>query len=345
MPAVFARVPTRWMGIAAIALIATGCGPKKPPPPPVVHIGFVAGANGFGDRGANDAARAALVQCNRETAVSAETAVPESDTDAEAKLVLFATEKFDTIIAIGYEIAPALQAAARRFEAAHFVLIDALAAQPNVQSITFDEAQGAFLAGALAARVSRTHHIAFIGGADVPLLVRSEAGFTAGAREIDPHVDVTVRYLHSFEDEAAAQTAARAELANGADILFVVAGPAGRGAFAAVVQQPHAYAIGADTDQDAIAPGKVLTSVVKHIDTAVLRVCRQTVAGKVETGNSVLGVAGGGIGLTDFRYTRAIIGAATIARVDAIAAALSAGRIRAPATRAALARFTPVPIP
>jgi basic membrane protein A len=343
MPSVFAQVATRWMGVAAIALAVAGCGPKKPPPP-IVHIGFVASTNGFGDRGADDEARAALVQCNRESGVSAETAVPDSDADVEPKLVLFATEKFDTIIAIGYGVAPAVQTVARRFDASHFALIDAIADQPNIQSITFDEAQGAFLAGALAALVSKTHHVAFIGGADVPLLVRSEAGFRAGALQADPHARVTVRYLQSFEDAAAARTAADGLLAHGADILFVVAGPAGRGAFAAVERRPHAYVIGADTDQDAMAPGKVLTSVVKHIDTAVLRVCRETVGGKVETGHSVLGVAAGGIGLTDFRYTKSIIGAATLARIERIRAALSDGRLRAPATRAELARFRPVPL-
>ena len=343
MPAVFARNVLLWMGVAAVT-VTTGCGNKKPTPP-IVRIGFVADPNGFGDRGVNDAARAALVQCNRETAVSAETAVPDGDTDAESKLVLFATEKFDTVIAIGYGVAPAVQSAARRFEAAHFVLIDAIADQPNIQSITFDEAQGAFLAGTLAARVSKTHHIGFIGGTDVPLLVRSEAGFSGGAREADPRARVTVRYLTSFEDAAAARTAANALLAQGADIIFVVAGPAGRGAFDAVRTHAHAYVIGADSDQDALAPGKVLTSVVKGIGSAVLRVCRETVGGKAESGHRVLGVADGGIGLTDFRYTKALIGAPALALIDRVRAALAAGRIHAPATRAELARFTPVPLP
>jgi basic membrane protein A len=342
MPQTFARLADFWIGAALAGLVLSGCAPKKPPPP-IVHIGFVAGTSGFGDHADNDAARAALVQCNRETNVSIETAVPASAADAESKLVLFATEQFDTIIGVGYPIAPALQTVARRFEGSHFALIDAVAGQPNVESLTFAEQDGAFLAGALAALVSQTHHVAFIGGADVPLLQRSEAGFTAGAREVDPRVRVTARYLTSFQDAAPARSLADALFAQGADIVFIVAGPAGRGAFAAVRSHPHVYAIGADADQSALAPGKVLASVVKRIDTAVLRVCRETVAGKPESGRRVLGLAGDGIDLTNLTATGPVDGA-TLARIGRIRAAIIAGRIEPPATRVVLAHFVPDPI-
>jgi basic membrane protein A len=343
MPPTFARLADLLIGAAVACLVLSGCGPKKPPPP-IVHIGFVAGPSGFGDHADNDAARAALVQCNRETNVSIETAVPASNADAEPKLVLFATEKFDTIIAIGYPVAPAVQTVARRFEDAHFALIDAVAVQPNIESLTFAEQDGAFLAGALAALVSKTHRIAFIGGADVPLLQRSEAGFIAGAREVDPRVRVTTRYLSSFQDAAPAQALAGGLLAQGSDIVFVIAGPAGRGVFAAVRAHPHAYAIGADADQSALAPGQVLASVVKRIDSAVLRVCRETVAGKSESGRRVLGLADDGIDVVDLAASGAVDRAARD-RIGRIRAAIVAGRITPPAGRAALAHFVPVPVP
>jgi basic membrane protein A len=345
MPLTFFRAAALWTGIAVIGCSAAGCGPRKPAPPPIVRIGLVAGPAGFGDHGFNDAARAGLVQCNRETGVTAQTAAPGEAGDAEAKLVLFATQKFDTIVGIGYGIAPALQTVARRFDGSHFAIIDALAGQPNVESLTFRVQDGAFLAGALAARVSRTRHIAFIGGADVPLLQRSEAGFRAGAREIDPNVRVSTAYLTSFTDPFAARATAERLLAGGADIVFVIAGPAGLGAFKAVAARRGAFAIGADTDQDAIVPGKILTSVVKGVGAAVLRVCRETVGGKPETGAHEMGLADGGIGLTDFAYTRAQIGAATIARIDRLRAAIVAGRIAVPNSRAALAAFVPVAVP
>jgi len=338
-----ARVPLLWAALGAAGLLVAGCGgAKKPAPPP--QVALVAGSAGFGDRGFNDAARTALNTCAKESTIVLATAAPAGDADIESKLVLFATEKYDTVLAIGYAAAPAVATVARRFEGTHFAIIDAVVDQPNVESITFNEPQGAFLAGALAGLVSRTHHVAFIGGADVPLLQRSEAGFAAGVREVDPHARVTAAYLTSFTDTVPAQRLASALLAGGADIIFTVAGPAGRGVFAAVAQRPHAYAIGADTDQDAAVPGKILTSVVKRVDTAALRACIETAGGKSESGHRVLGLADDGIGLTHFAYTKAAIGSATIGRLGRIRDAVAAGRISVPATRAALAQFTPVPV-
>jgi basic membrane protein A len=327
--------------VAAAGLLVAGCGAKGPPPAP--RVAFVASAAGFGDRAFNDAAAAGLAECSRERGIATATAAPGPD--AGPQLVLFATERYDAVIGVGYATAPALQAAARRFDGTHFAIVDATVDQPNVVSLTFDEAQGAFLAGALAALVSKTHHVAFVGGADVPLLQRSEAGFAAGAREIDPRVRVGVRYLESFTDAPAAARAAGALLDAGADVVFVVAGPAGDGAIATIAHRPHAYAIGSDADQDALAPGKVLSSVVKHVDAAVLRVCLETVDQKPETGHVVLGLADGGIGLTDFAYTRGVVGPAIRARLAALHDAVAAGRIAVPSTRAAAARFVPVAVP
>ncbi len=328
----FARIPRFCSALGVAAVLAAGCSAKAAAPPRP-QIAFIAGAGGFGDHGFNDAVRSALTTCAKQTEAAVATAVPASDADIEPKLVLYATEKYDTVIGVGYGEAPALATVARRFEGTHFALIDAVVDLPNVQSITFDEAQGAFLAGALAAYVSKTHHVAFIGGADVPLLQRSEAGFVAGARYADPSVRTTVRYLTSFTDSAPAAGAARTALADGADIVFVVAGPAGLAAIDTVAHHARAYAIGADTDQDGLAPGKVLTSVVKRAGNAALRACVESAGGKSESGHRVLGLAEDGIGLTGFTYTRGTIGSTTIARVERIRAAIVAGRIRVPEKR------------
>ena len=309
----FTRSHSPWPALAAAVAVLAGCGTKGGPPPPP-QVALVASSAGFGDGGFNDDARAALEACKQQTIVVTASAAPSGNAEIEPKLILYATEKFDTVIAIGYAAAPAVAAVARRFDGTHFALIDAVASAPNIQSITFNEAQGAFLAGALAALVSKTHRIAFIGGADVPLLRRSEAGF-----------------LGTFADAARGAAAARGLLAAGSDVVYVVAGPAGLGAIRAIAGSPHGYAIGADTDEDAIAPGRVLASVTKHVGTAAGIVCSETTGGKPEIGHRVLGIAEGGIGLTPFTYTKAVIGAATIARLHALARAVVDGRIAVPA--------------
>jgi basic membrane protein A len=323
----------------AAAVLFAGCAKGAPP---AKKIGLVTDVAGFGDRSFNDAAYAGLAACKRETGAEITTAVPDTVADYGPKITLFATENFDAIIAAGYAMAPNIAVTARRFENTHFAIIDAVVNLPNVDSVTFKEEEGSFLAGALAAFVSKTKVVAFVGGADSPLLEKYESGFVAGARQADPRVRVLVRYSGSFTDASAARATAAAAYAQGADIAYVVAGAAVRGAIAEAVSRPHVYVIGADSNEDRLAPGKVLTSVVKRVDMAAFRVCREANAQKPLSGHTILGVADDGIGLTDFAFTRSVVGAATLARVERVRAAIASGAIAVPASRAALARYRTV---
>ena len=336
-----ARVALRIVALAAACIPFVGCHGAAPPP----RVALVAGERGFGDRSFNDAARAGLEACKRDTGAEVTAVVPSSGAGFEQQLALLATQNYDTVIALGYPPARDVAQVARRFQAIHFAIIDAVVDEPNVDSITFDEAQGAFLAGALAAMVSRTHTVAFLGGADSALLRRSEAGFSAGARDIDPAVRVEVRYLGSFDDRPAARRLAGTLLDRRADVIFAVAGRAGLGAIDAVKQRRDAFAIGADSNQDGLAPGKVLTSVVKRVDVAAQRVCTEAVAQKPMSGHLVLGLAQGGIALTDFAFSKNVLGAERIARIERVRRAIVAGSVVAPASREALRTFRPVAIP
>jgi basic membrane protein A len=315
------------------------------PSPISANVGLVTAEPGSGYAGFVDRAMAGLQECRRQTGATLLTAAPVSSSDYDRQLILLATENADAIIAVGPPAAADVERIARRFDKAHFVLIDGAVAGANVDSIAFDEPEGAFLAGALAAMVSKTGSVAFVGGVDAPLLESAEAGFAAGVREIDPRVKVRVRYVGSFDDRDAAKRQAESLFASGSDIVYVVAGPAGLGAIDAAKERPGRYIIGSDSDQDALAPGVVLTSVVKRIDAAAARACLETVAEKPESGLTVLGLANGGITLTDFTYSKAVVGEAHIERLGRIRDEIVAGRIVPPHTRAALATFSPAPVP
>jgi basic membrane protein A len=190
--------------------------------------------------------------------------------------------------------------------------------------------------------LSKHKNIAFLGGSDVPLLRAYESGYVAGAKQVDPSVRVRVAYAGSFTDQDAARTLASSLYRSGTDIIFVAAGSAGLGAIDAAKSRPGAYIIGADTNQDGLAPGKVLTSVVKRVDDAVSRACQETVAQKPASGHVQLGLASGGIALTPFEYTRATIGAARIAALERLREAIIAGSITPPETRAGAVAYKPV---
>jgi basic membrane protein A and related proteins len=231
---------------------------------------------------------------------------------------------------------------AKNYPSNHFAIVDAVNGQPNVASVTFREQDGSFLAGALAAMVTKTKSIGFLGGIDSPLLRKFEAGYTAGAREVDPNVKVVVKYVGSFEDVASGKELAAVMYGGGTDIIYIAAGKSGLGAIDETRARPNVYAIGVDSDQDALAPGKILTSMVKHVDVAVFRIAKDVAAGKSPSGAVEFGLKDDGVGLTDFKYTKSIIGPAHIAQLAVLRDAIVSGKIVPPQTREELAAFTPV---
>jgi basic membrane protein A len=339
------RFPRR-AALVALAVVATcgvGCAPKQAASG-AVRIGMVTDVGGLGDRSFNDSAYAGLVRAK--TDLHAETTVLQSRSaaDYQINMTVLANKEYDEIFAIGFLMAKDVSEVAERYAKRHFAIIDAVVDQPNVTSVTFKEEEGSFLAGALAAMTTKTKTIAFLGGLDIPLLRKFEVGYAAGAREIDPSVKVLVKYVGSFEDVAAGKELAGVQFDQGADIIYVAAGKAGLGAIDQVKRRNDAFVIGVDSNQDAIAPGKILTSMIKRVDIGVFRVSREAVARKPRAGRLTLGLKEGGVGLTDFAYTKSVVTPQKIAVLAKLKAAIIAGKLSAPSTREGLASFKRVPL-
>ncbi|MBV9439059.1 MAG: BMP family ABC transporter substrate-binding protein [Candidatus Eremiobacteraeota bacterium] len=309
-----------------------------------VRIGMVTDVGGLGDRSFNDSAYAGLQRAQRELHVDTVVLQSRSAADYQINMTVLANKEFDEVFAIGFLMAKDVTEVAERYSKRHFSIIDAVVDEPNVTSVTFKEEEGSLLAGALAAMTTRTKTIAFLGGMDIPLLRKFEAGYTAGAHEIDPAIKVLVKYVGSFDDVAAGKELAGVQYDEGADIIYAAAGKAGLGAIDQAKARSGVYVIGVDSDQDALAPGKILTSMVKRVDVGVFRVCQDAAARRARPAHLTLGLKEGGVGLTDFRYTRTVVTPAKTAVLDKLKAALIAGRLRAPSTREGLASFTRIPL-
>jgi basic membrane protein A and related proteins len=309
-----------------------------------VRLAMVTDVGGLGDRSFNDSAYRGLKDA--QTQLHAEITVLQSRSaaDYQPNLTVLANKGYDLTYAIGFLMARDTEEVASRFPQRRFAIIDAVVPQPNVASVTFQEEQGSFLAGAAAAMVSKTKTIAFLGGMDIPLLRKFEAGYTAGARQINPSVRVLVKYVGSFEDVAAGKELSGVLFGQQADIIYAAAGKAGLGTIDLVKTKPNAYVIGVDSDQDALAPGKILTSMVKHVDVAVLRLAREAAAGRPPSGHVILGLRENAVGLTGFAYTRSALTPAQFHTIDLLRTAIIAGKIVPPTTRDELARFHPVPL-
>jgi len=328
--------------VFVFAVGLAGCARHHGPRPGQLKLGMVTDVGGLGDRSFNDSAYRGLVRAQSQIDAYIQVLQSRSAADYQPNLDALTNLHFGMIYAIGFLMGRDLEQIARENPTQRYAIIDAVIDDPNVVSVTFREQDGSFLAGALAAMMSKTHHIAFLGGIDIPLIEKFEAGYIAGAREIDPNTKVDVKYAGSFDDVASGKELTNLLFNDGADVVYTAAGKAGLGAIDAVKTRNDAYVIGVDSDQDALAPGKVLTSMVKKVDVAVFDVANALYEGRPLSGHLVLGLKEHAIGLTDFRYTRTQIGAARLARLRAIELAISSGKIVPPETRAELASFVPV---
>jgi basic membrane protein A len=338
------------LAAAAIAFLASGCAwHDTTARPGQLKLGMVTDIGGLGDHSFNDSAYRGLQESKHDLGAYIQVLQSRSAADYQPNLSALTNLHFNMIYAVGVLMSFDLAQVAAANPSQHYAIIDgdptAFVHDPNVVVVTFKEEDGSFLAGALAAMMSPTHHIAFLGGEDLPLIEKFEAGYAAGAREIDPETKVDVKYVGSFDDVAAGKEMAQLLFDGGADIVYAAAGKATLGAIDAVKTRPDGYyVIGVDSDQDGLLPGKILTSMVKKVYVAVFDIAKGIKNGRPLHGHIVLGLKQHAIGLTDFKYTRKQIGPARLARLAEIQRAIEDGRIVPPTTREELTKFKPVPL-
>ena len=339
------RAIAAFLAAVTLACALDGCAARRGPHPGQIKLGMVTDVGGLGDRSFNDSAYRGLIASRDGLHAFIQVLQSRSAADYQPNLNALTNLHYDMIYAVGFLMGLDLDSVAKQHPQQRYAIIDAVVPDPNVVSITFKEEDGSFLAGALAAMVSKTHHIAFIGGLDIPLIVKFEAGYIAGAREIDPNIKVDVKYAGSFDDVAAGKELANLLFNDGADIIFTAAGKVGLGAIDSVKSRDGAFIIGVDSNQDALAPGKVLTSMVKKVDVAVYQVAKAIADGKPVSGHVVFGLKDGAVGLTDFAYTKADVTPERQAKLAAISKAIVEGRIKPPNTRPDLEKFVPAALP
>jgi basic membrane protein A len=317
-----AKLSAACIATAALALTATACGSTSSEDDSSssasagsgkggIKIGLAYDVGGRGDRSFNDSAARGADKAEKEFGGSIkELTAKSSDTEAdrEQRLSDLAQAGYNPIVAVGYSYATSIDKVAKEFPKVSFGLIDSVATAPNVDSITFTEEQGSYLAGVAAALKTKKNHVGFIGGVDVPLIKKFQAGFTQGVHDTNPKVKVDAQYLSHGSDTSGfsspdkGKEAASGQLDNGADVIYTAAGSSGNGAIEAVAGTKGAWAIGVDSDQYNI-PGlskyknSILTSMVKNVDVGVYDFVKSVHDGKPLTGNQVYSLAKGGVGL------------------------------------------------
>jgi basic membrane protein A len=306
---------TAAMSVAVLAL--AGCGSSKESTPgagdtadaKATKIGLAYDVGGRGDQSFNDAAARGLDKAKAELGVVTKEATAvqdEPESAREERLQQLIDAGYVNVVAVGFAYAPAVKKIAAANPDAKIALIDSTdATGANIENLTFAEHEGSFLVGAAAALKSKTGSIGFIGGVNTDLIKKFEAGYTMGAKAVNPAIKVQVKYLtqppnfSGFADPAKGKTAAEGMYQQGADVVYAAAGGSGGGVFTAA-SSAGKMAIGVDSDQALTAPkadkDAIITSMIKKSDIATFDFVKSLTEGKFVAGVKVYDLKVGGVG-------------------------------------------------
>lgn len=282
-------------------------------------------------KGFSDLGWDALKQAEAELGVEITLLEAKELADLEPNLIKMANEGYDVVVGVGYLFTDAMSAVAPQFPDTKFIIVDSVVDEPNIASLVFAEEQGSFLVGAIAAGTSQTGTIGFIGGMESALIEKFEAGYIAGARAINPDIVVLSGYTGNFTDVAAGKELTLTQYGQGADVVYAAAGNCGLGTIEAA-EQEDLYAIGVDTNQDGIAPGFVLTSMLKRVEVAVFNAIKGAYEGNFVAGVTTYDLAAGGVGYSPMEYTKDAVPAGLLDTVNALAERIISGEIVVPTT-------------
>jgi basic membrane protein A len=309
-------------------------------------VGIVLDVGGRGDKSFNDGAYAGADSASKTIGTNIRFIEPGEGSDREAGLRLLAAEGMDLVIGVGFIFSDDITNLAKEYPSVPFACVDyALAVDkagnvipppPNVAALKFREEEGSFLVGALAALVGKSKKIGFVGGMDIPLIHKFEAGYRAGVKQVCPDCEVIAQYAgvtpEAFKNPGKGKELALSQYQSGVNVIFHASGSTGQGVFEAA-RVTNKLAIGVDADQHDEAPGHVLTSMVKGVNAAVFDAIQRVQSGTFKGGIYSFGLKEGGVGYVYDDRNKSLIPDSAHTRVEQLKQEIIAGRIKVPSTR------------
>jgi basic membrane protein A len=339
-------IRVRLAAVAALSCLLVGaaaCGSDKPEEGGAgesggFRVGMVFDVGGKGDKSFNDSAYRGMLHAADEFGIDYTEFEPGQDADRETGLRKLAQAGYDMIIGVGFLFSDAIKKVAMDYPEVEFACVDydvrpGEELPPNLAGLKFREEEGSFLVGILAAMFSKTGRIGFVGGMDIPLIHKFEAGYIAGAKHVNPGVSVTVAYAgttpQAFADPAKGKELALLQYGRGVDVIYHASGSTGNGVIEAA-RETGKYVIGVDSNQNYMAPGHVLTSMVKRVDNSVYMTIKAAIDGDFTGGLHEFGLAEDGVGYAIDEHNESMISEEMLEAVEDAKAAIVAGEIVVP---------------
>ena len=283
----------KFLGAAATLALTAGAALAEP--------ALIYDLGGKFDKSFNEAAFNGAKRWAEETGGTYRDIELQSEAQREQALRRFAEAGANPVVTTGFAIANTLGEVAKDYPDTKFVNIDGWLPEvpPNVKLIGFQEHQGSYLVGMMAAMASKSGSVGFIGGMDIPLIRHFGCGYAQGAKAVNPDIKIIANMTGTtptaWNDPVKGSELAKAQISQGADVIYAAAGGTGVGVLQTAADE-GILSIGVDSNQNHLHPGKVLTSMLKRVDVAVYNAMKDGV--DLKTGDTtVLGLAEDGVGV------------------------------------------------
>jgi basic membrane protein A len=308
--------------LGAAATLALTAGVASAEPAIIFDLG------GKFDKSFNEAAFNGAERWKAETGGTYKELEMQDEAQREQALRRLAEAGSNPVVMTGFAFGDVLAKVAPDFPDTKFAIIDMVVDQPNVKSVVFNEHEGSYLVGMMAALASKSGTVGFIGGMDIPLIRKFGCGYAQGVKAVNPDAIVVLNMTGTtptaWNDPVKGAELAKAQKAQGADVIYAAAGGTGIGVLQTAADE-GILSIGVDSNQNYMHPGKVLTSMLKRVDNAVYEAFKEGEA--LTPGFNVMGLANDGVGYAMDENNAALVTPEMQAAVDAAAAQIKSGEL------------------
>jgi len=308
--------------LGAAATLALSAGASLAEPALIFDLG------GKFDKSFNEAAYTGAQRWAEETGGSFREIELQSEAQREQALRRFAEAGANPVVMTGFAFGNVLSEVAPDYPDTSFAIIDMVVDAPNVRSVVFNEHEGSYLVGMMAAMASESGTVGFIGGMDIPLIRKFACGYAQGAKAANADATIiqnmTGTTPAAWNDPVKGGELAKAQMSQGADVIYAAAGGTGVGVLQAAADG-GILSVGVDSNQNHLHPGQVLTSMLKRVDNAVYKAF--TDGPGFETGFNVMGIANGGIDYAMDDNNAPLVSPEMLAAVDAAKEGIASGAI------------------
>ncbi|MEX1663200.1 BMP family protein [Thioclava sp. 15-R06ZXC-3] len=309
--------------LGAAATLALSAGAALAEPAIIYDLG------GKYDKSFNEAAYNGAKRWADETGGKYKELEMQSEAQREQALRKLAESGANPIVMTGFAFGDTLNQVAPDYPDTKFAIIDMVVDQPNVESIVFKEEQGSYLVGLMAGMASKTGTVGFVGGMDIPLIRKFACGYVQGVKAANPNATViqnmTGTTPAAWNDPVKGGEIAKAQISQGADVIYAAAGGTGIGVLQAAADG-KILSIGVDSNQNYLHPGQVLTSMLKRVDTAVYNVFKN--GGDIKPGIKVMGLGDDGVGVALDDNNKALVTPEMLKAVDQAKADIISGKVQ-----------------